>query len=120
MSKLTTKAVAKVAAVATGLGMATSLLSLAPMAHAAMLTSAQVSSIVSLLQSFGADATTIANVQASLNGQTTPTPSSSSSSSSSSCSFTMDLHMGSSGAQVTCLQQGLIAGGHAIAAGATG
>ena len=40
-------------------------------AQAAALTSAQVSAIVSLLQSFGADATTVANVTASLNGQPT-------------------------------------------------
>ncbi len=39
----------------------------------AALTSAQVDAIISLLQSFGADATTIANVQASLTGGT-PTP----------------------------------------------
>ena len=116
MSKLTTKAVAKVAAVATGLGMATSLLSLAPMAHAAALTTDQVNSIISLLQSFGADAATIANVQTSLTGGTPTTPTTPSTS----CVITMDLTVGSSGAQVTCLQQGLIAMGYSIPAGATG
>lgn len=119
MSQLTTKAIAKVAAVATGLGMATSLLSLAPMAHAAALTTDQVNSIISLLQSFGADSTTIANVQASLTGGT-PATGGTTGSMASSCAFTMDLHMGSSGAQVTCLQQALIAAGYSIPAGATG
>lgn len=66
------KATAKVAAVATGLAMATSMLSLAPIAHAA-------------------------------------------------CSVgSANLTVGSSGAAVTCLQQGLIAAGHSIPAGATG
>ena len=115
MQKVTTKAIAKVAAVATGLAMATSMLSLAPMAHAAALSSAQVSSILSLLSSFGADASTIANVQASLTGSapvaTTP--------SSSACSLTKDLTVGSTGAEVTCLQNSLKAGGY-MTANATG
>ena len=119
MNKVTTKAMAKVAAVATGLAMATSMLSLAPIAHAAALTSAQVQSILSLLSSFGADSTTIANVQASLTGGT-PSTTTTTTSSSSSCNFTMDLTMKSKGADVTCLQQALIGGGYSIPAGATG
>jgi hypothetical protein len=115
MQTVTTKAMAKVAAVATGLAMATSMLSLAPMAHAAALTSSQVQSILSLLSSFGADSTTIANVQASLTGSapvvTVP--------SSSSCSFTRDLTVGSTGADVTCLQNALKAGGY-LTVNATG
>jgi len=108
---------AKVAAVATGLAMATSMLAFAPMAQAAALTDAQVNAIISLLQSFGADATTVANVQASLTGGTPV----STGGSSSSCSVgTANLTMGSSGAAVTCLQQTLIAGGYSIPAGATG
>jgi peptidoglycan hydrolase-like protein with peptidoglycan-binding domain len=72
MNAITTKAMAKVAVVATSLAMATSMLSLAPVAHAE-------------------------------------------------CSVgSVDLHVGSSGAAVTCLQQGLIAKGYAIPAGATG
>ena len=119
MNKVTTKAIAKVAAVATGLAMATSMLSLAPMAHAAALTDTQVSSILSLLSSFGADSTTIANVKASLTGGT-PTTTTTTATTTSSCSFTKDLTMKSSGADVTCLQQALIAGGYSIPAGATG
>ena len=120
-SKVTTKAMAKVAAVATGLAMATSMLSLAPMAHAAALTSSQVQSILSLLSSFGADSTTIANVQASLTGGTpSSTGGSSVGGSASSCSFTKDLTMKSAGSEVTCLQKALIAGGYSIPAGATG
>lgn len=110
---------AKVAAVATGLAMASSMLSFAPMAHAAALTSAQVSAIVSLLQSFGADAATIANVNASLTGGT-PSGTTTGGTTTSACSFTKDITLKSSGAEVTCLQQALIAGGYAISAGATG
>lgn len=118
MQKVTTKAIAKVAAVAAGLAMATSMLSLAPMAQAAALTSAQIQSILSLLSSFGASSTVIANVQASLTGGT---PSSSTATStSSSCSFTRNLTVGSTGSDVTCLQNALIAGGYSIPAGATG
>ena len=117
MKTVTTKAIAKVAAVATGLAMATSMLSLAPMAHAASLTDAQVQSILSLLTSFGADASTIANVQASLTGGTPV--STGGGSVSSSCSFSRDLTVGSTGADVTCLQNALKAGGY-MSANATG
>ncbi len=117
MQTVTTKAIAKVAAVATGLAMATSMLSLAPIAHAAALTDSQVSAIVSLLQSFGADSATIANVQASLTGGT---PVSTVGSMASSCAFTKDLTVKSSGSEVTCLQNALIAAGYSIPAGATG
>ncbi|MFA5996107.1 MAG: peptidoglycan-binding protein [Candidatus Paceibacterota bacterium] len=118
MTTVTTKAMAKVAAVATGLAMATSMLSLAPMAHAASLTSAQVSSILSLLTSFGADASTIANVQASLTGGTPSTTTTTTTGGT--CSFSRNLTVGSQGADVTCLQQALIGGGFSVPAGATG
>src|SRR3989344_3928171 len=117
MQTVTTKAIAKVAAVATGLAMATSMLSLAPIAHAAALTSAQVSAIISLLSSFGADASTIANVQASLTGGTPSTPATPGTSS---CSFSRTLTIGSQGADVTCLQNALIGGGFGISAGGAG
>lgn len=117
MKTVTTKAMAKVAAVATGLAMATSMLSFAPMVHAAALTNEQVQSILSLLSSFGADAATIANVSASLTGGTPTTPTTPTSSS---CSFTRDLTTGASGADVTCLQKALMAAGYSIPAGATG
>lgn len=84
----------------------------------AALTSTQVSAIISLLQSFGADAATIANVQASLTGGT-PT-SGGSSMGTPSYTFTRDLTLGASGADVTALQQFLISKGFGIPAGATG
>ncbi|MFA6969187.1 MAG: peptidoglycan-binding protein [Candidatus Paceibacterota bacterium] len=118
MKTVTTKAIAKVAAVATGLAMATSMLSLAPIAHAASLTTAQVQSILSLLTSFGADSSTIANVQASLTGGTPV--STGTGSTGSSYTFTRDLTTGSKGDDVTALQNALIAKGFGIAAGATG
>src|SRR3989344_3509569 len=117
MQTVTTKATAKVAAIVTVLAMATSMLSLAPIAHAAALTDSQVSAIVSLLVQFGADSATIANVQASLTGGT---PVSTVGSMASSCAFTKDLTMKSSGSEVTCLQNALIAAGYSIPAGATG
>ena len=111
MQKVTTKAMAKVAAVATGLAMATSMLSLAPMAHAAALTSSQVQSILSLLSSFGADSSTIANVQASLTGGT-PSSTTTTTTTTTTCTFTKDLTLKSTGTEVTGLQQALIANGY--------
>ena len=94
MQTVTTKAIAKVAAVATGLAMATSMLSFAPMAYAASLTSSQIQSILSLLSSFGANSATIANVHAALNGtsSTTTTGGTTTTTTSSSCSFSEDSH----------------------------
>ena len=114
---VTTKAVAKVAAVATGLAMATSMLSLAPIAHAASLTASQVSSILSLLSSFGAGADTIANGNSALTGA--PMTTTTTTTSSSSYTFTRDLTVGSTGADVTALQNALKAGGY-MSANATG
>jgi len=112
---ITMKATAKVAAVATGLAMATSMLALAPVAHAA-LTQNQVDQIVGLLEAFGADAATVANVRTSLMGGTPSTPGTGMI-----CSIgTTDLTIGSSGPSVTGLQTALIANGYSIPAGATG
>ena len=105
----------KVAAMVAGLAIATSMLALAPMASAASLTSAQVASILSMIQAFGADSATIANVNAALTGTAAPAATTGSS-----VAFTKDLTIGSSGAEVTALQTALIAKGYAIAAGATG
>ncbi|MBU6370707.1 MAG: peptidoglycan-binding protein [Patescibacteria group bacterium] len=80
-------------------------------AQAAALTSAQVSAIVSLLQSFGADAGTIANVEASLTGTPVVTTTTSAPAMTSSYTFTSDLTIGSKGAAVTALQNFLIAQG---------
>lgn len=54
-----------------GAVVAISIFGTAGMAQASSLTLQQISAIVNLLQSFGADATTIANVQASLGGSST-------------------------------------------------
>ena len=79
--------------------------------QAAALTSSQISAIVSLLQSFGADATTVANVTASLTGQpTTGTPSTGTVAGG--YTFAKDLTIGSTGADVTALQQILVSGGY--------
>ena len=119
MQMVTTKATVKVAAIVTGLAFATSMLSLAPIAHAATLTDAQIQSVLNMISAFGANAATVANVQAALTGTAAPA-SSSTTVGASSCSFSADLTIGSRGTAVTCLQNALIAGGYSIAAGATG
>lgn len=81
-------------------------------AQAASLSSSQVQAILSLLSSFGADQGTINNVSAALNGQATTAVASSASS----YTFNTDLTIGSTGADVTALQNDLIAGGY-LAAG---
>ncbi len=89
-----------------------------PAANAA-LTESQIQSILSLLQSFGADQSTINNVNASLRGQPT-TPSTPSTPSSSCYAFTRDLTVGSTGADVMELQKILNANGYQVAASGAG
>jgi hypothetical protein len=75
-------------------------------ASAAGLTQTQVSSILSLLSSFGADSATISNVQAALTGQ--PTSGGTTTGGSGSCvsyTFSSDLKMGSTGTDVMNLQK---------------
>ena len=71
----------------------------------AALTTSQVDAIISLLQSFGADATTIANVQASLTGGTPSVPSTPSTSSVCPYTWSVSLDSGSEGADVMALQK---------------
>jgi hypothetical protein len=91
-------------------------------ASAAALTSAQVSAIVSLLQSFGADAATIANVQASLTGGTptggTPVPTGVVACAG--VTFTRTLTVGSTGQDVKCLQVLMNTNGYTLAATGAG
>ncbi len=103
----------KTAKVVSGfVGIATAIMMMGPgVASAAALTASQVSAIVSLLQSFGADSATISNVQASLNGQSTTGTSQTTTTSGTGYQFTMDLTVGSKGADVTALQQILVAKG---------
>ena len=83
-------------------------------ASASALTTDQVNAILSLLQSFGADQETTNNVMAALTGVAVPPPSPS-------ClSFTRDLGVGSTGADVTALQNYLIGKGYLAAGNATG
>src|SRR3989338_4897822 len=103
-------------AVFVGLALALAVVGMASPVSAAALTQAQVDAIISLLQSFGADQSTISNVQASLTGGT---PTGGGSTPSGACSFTRDLSMGVRGDDVTCLQVYLNAGGH-LSVSATG
>ena len=109
-------------AISVGLVLATALWfagsSFAPLASAAGLSTQQVDSILSLLQSFGADQATINNVQAALTGQPTTTGGSSTPSTSS-YTFTKVLTLGSKGADVTALQNFLNAKGY-LTVSATG
>lgn len=102
---------------ATGAVLATSLLGAAPFAQAASLTAAQIDAITNLLQAFGADPATVANVQAVLEGTATSTVSSQTSGGSGSsdnsiqstnsngCSvLSGNLHIGSTGDDVSHLQ----------------
>jgi hypothetical protein len=103
-----TQSFSKLSAVAAGIAIAFALIAgvfaTATPARAAALTSAQVSSIISLLQSFGADAATIANVQASLTGGTPTTPSGNPNAGS--CpALSRSLQQGSTGADVMALQK---------------
>ncbi len=109
---------ARFVSAAAGIAVAASFFATAPFVHAAALTAAQIDSITNLLQAFGADQATIANVQAALQG-TTPsaapasavTGSTSSgntaiSASGSNCAVNLsgDLKVGSTGTEVEQLQ----------------
>jgi len=119
MTTVTNSAISKIVAVTAGLAMVASFAFVAP-ARAASLTSAQVQSILSLLSSFGADSTTIANVQSSLTGVPVSGTTGGTTTTTSSCDFTGSLTIGAKGAEVTCLQTALIGAGYTIPAGATG
>jgi len=98
-----TQVSARFAAGAIGVAMMASMtLGAAAPALAAGLTASQQSAILSLLQSFGADAKTVSDVQASLNGQ--PTTGSTSSTVTTGTTFTRTLQVGSTGADVKALQ----------------
>ncbi len=111
---------ARIAAGAVGVAMIVSLgLGSATPALAAGLTSTQVQSILSLLSSFGADQATINNVNAALNGQAT-TGTTGTTATASSYTFTKDLTVGSTGADVKALQQFLNAHGATVATSGAG
>src|SRR3989344_5944376 len=85
-----------------------------PVVAQAALTQSQVDAIISLLTSFGADATTIANVKASLTGGTpSPAPAGT-------CTFTRSLTVGATGEDVRCLQMYLNSAGFRVAASGAG
>ncbi|HUY62656.1 MAG TPA: fibronectin type III domain-containing protein [Candidatus Paceibacterota bacterium] len=88
------------------LAMIVSLAGGASAAHAAALTTAQTQAIITLLQSFGVDASTLANVEAVLNGQ--PAQSTATATATSTTAITPGmigyLHYGDSGAAVRYLQ----------------
>lgn len=94
----------KVAVAVLGVALAASLFAFAPVANAQ--TTAELNAQIQSLLA------TIAQLQAQIGG--------SSSGSGASMTFTRDLTLGSTGSDVTALQNWLIGKGHAIAAGATG
>jgi len=90
---------------------------IAPSVDAA-LTQSQIDSILSLLESFGADSATISNVESALTGEpVTPTPPSTGECM---CEFTRNLYPGMTGADVKCLQEYLNSTGHQVAASGVG
>src|SRR3989344_1961686 len=95
----------RLVALVTGVAVALALMgavAIAPV-QAAGLTQTQIQSITSLLASFGADAATIANVTAALNGQATP--GTGGSGTGGACpALSRSLQLGSSGADVMALQ----------------
>ncbi len=94
----------KVATATLGVLVAFSMVGGASVAQAASLTQTQIDSIVSLLESFGADAQTVADVRTTLEGGT---PSGGGSGSTGSCDYTFatDLSMGDTGSDVMNLQK---------------
>ncbi|MDE1925226.1 MAG: peptidoglycan-binding protein [Patescibacteria group bacterium] len=106
IKSITYKVSVRLAAGAVGVAMVVSGFSVAAPAFAAGLTQTQIQSILSLLQSFGADQATINNVNAALNGQATTGTGGTSSTGGGACpALTRDLKQGSSGADVKALQQ---------------
>lgn len=102
MNIATTNAIAKIAAVVAGLGLVASSFVFAAPAQAAM-TTAEMEALITSLQ---------AQLSALTGSGTTP--------GGSAMTFTMDLTLGSTGAEVTALQNWLISKGQSIPAGATG
>jgi hypothetical protein len=102
ITQSSTRLVAIVAGVAVALSLFAGAFAAAP-AQAAALSQSQISAIISLLQSFGADATTVANVTASLNGQ--PTTGTGTTTTGGACpALSRSLQEGSTGADVQALQ----------------
>lgn len=85
---------------------------------AATLSQTQINAILDLLESFGASASTISDVNAALNGQ--PTSGGSNTGAACSFSFTRDLNVGATGADVMDLQKFLNGQGFTIAASGAG
>lgn len=105
ITQSSTRFVALAAGVSVVVALTVGVFATAAPARAAALSQTQIQAIVSLLQSFGADASTIANVQASLNGQPTSGGSGGSSSGGACPSLgTVSLQQGSNSAAVKALQ----------------
>lgn len=85
---------------------------------AASLSQTQINAILDLLESFGASASTISDVNAALNGQ--PTSGGSNTGTACSFNFSRDLNVGSTGADVMDLQKFLNGQGFTIAASGAG
>lgn len=104
ITQSSTRLVALVAGVAVAISLVVGAFAAAP-AQAAALTQSQISSIIGLLQSFGADAATIANVQASLTGGTPTTPPTGGGTGGACPALSRSLQQGSTGADVMALQK---------------
>ncbi len=111
----------KMVAVFAGIAMALSLVAGAGVANVqAALTQSQVDSIISLLQSFGADAATIQNVRVSLEGGTPTTGGGGTTGGGTGYVFSTDLQQGDTGEDVRQLQIALNNDGVTVAATGVG
>lgn len=86
-------------------------------AQAATLTQSQIDAIITLLQSFGADTGTVANVQSALTGTG---GGGTGGGSSAKCTFTRPLTVGSTGNDVMCLQEYLNSAGFQVSSTGAG
>jgi len=101
-----THSYSRLIAVTAGVALASVLMLGAAMpVRAAALSQAQIQSILSLLSSFGADQSTINNVSASLNGQPTTVTTTTGTTGTGSYTWSTNLTVGSTGADVMKLQQ---------------
>jgi hypothetical protein len=110
--------VKKLFAIALVIGM--SLWAVAPNVNAATLSEDQIDSILSLLESFGADTDTIDDVESALRGEPVDDDDDDTPSGECMCEFTRNLYPGMEGEDVKCLQEYLNDAGYTVASSGVG
>ncbi len=110
--------VKKLFAIALVIGM--SLWAVAPNVNAASLTEDQIDSILGLLESFGADSSTMDDVESALRGEPVDGDDDETPSGECMCEFTRNLYPGMEGEDVKCLQEYLNDAGYTVASSGAG